>query len=519
MTPDMLFTDFLSYHSSSQVAHMRVLARCGFEKGTSLQVVGGRKESPKRRAGRSIAAQSVIMMSASETASCIPTDQTLVKEVNLMLWKQRYAVLGLVDPKLDPKDKDEEFPKKKTKKIHLVFGNEAADLDSVVCALVYSVMTSRSYEGQSDNDELIAVPVICIPRGDLVLRNELVWLLRETGIDCDALVFQDELDIGQLQESNSVTEVHLVDHNALAQTSPFQGFHDKITTVIDHHHDENTYPESAATTIYPTGSCATLVGERFADEFATKNKEKGDPLVALLLSAVAMDTQLLQKEVTRVDIRDERMLKKLAELFFDERVSLDDPVSKLYGKLKQKRGDQSALSTPDLLRRDYKQWRVSSSRGGEKNDDEKNDDGDAKTSWTVGVASFGVPLGEMGGSGVGAETIKADCFAFALQRNLDVLVLMSAFDDPNTNTFTRQIAAIANFKHKNADTEKENVLDALFARGGVLWNSLGGLSLVTSDRALRAFGGNAFEQGDAKGSRKKAQPALAEFFERLESSS
>ena len=53
----------------------------------------------------------------------------------------------------------------------------------------------------------------------------------------------------------------------------------------------------------------------------------------------------------------------------------------------------------------------------------------------------------------------------------------------------------------------------MFEPGGVLPVALGGLEPVADATALDAFGGFAFEQGDPTRSRKKAQPALAAFFE------
>ena len=144
------------------------------------------------------------------------------------------------------------------------------------------------------------------------------------------------------------------------------------------------------------------------------------------------------------------------------------------------------------------------------------------------MASFGVPLGEMASD---ARAIRDACAAFARDKGVDALFLMCAFDDettttPSEKTFRRQFAVAffdadaegkgASIYHNSAPP-RDDALVALSARmfepGGVLPVALGGLEPVADATALDAFGGFAFEQGDPTRSRKKAQPALAAFFE------
>ena len=155
--------------------------------------------------------------------------------------------------------------------------------------------------------------------------------------------------------------------------------------------------------------------------------------------------------------------------------------------------------------------------------------------WQVGVASFGVPLARMGegatagaaaeataaamaaaaalgeaaageaaaaavGNAAGcAAAAAAACYAFRVERGVDVLVLMCAFDDPAVNgAFRRQLALTA-APGSAAAALMPGLVEALGP-------GLGGLNPVH----VEGLGPMAFDQGDAKGSRKKVQPIMLE---------
>ena len=117
---------------------------------------------------------------------------------------------------------------------------------------------------------------------------------------------------------------------------------------------------------------------------------------------MALDTQNLDFSASRATARDAAALARLAPL---AGLSSSADVDAFYETLKRRRFDQAGLSPRDLLRRDYKQWDM----GG----------------WIVGIASFGVPLMKMGDP----NDVAGACDAFAAERGVDILALMSAFDD------------------------------------------------------------------------------------------
>lgn len=126
----------------------------------------------------------------------------------------------------------------------LVIGNEAADLDSMVCALSYALAVSAEMRKKGSNTEpavaVTVVPIISVPREDFALRTDAVWLFSHLGVDLDALVFSDDLDPLALDVAGRLSELILVDHNVPA--TPFRSLIPKVTRVVDHHEDESKYP-------------------------------------------------------------------------------------------------------------------------------------------------------------------------------------------------------------------------------------------------------------------------------------
>ena len=443
-----------------------------------------------------VGASGIAAMAASTCAPFFTVDETALADLNAFLRDARELVRA--------GDSNESAT---AKRVTLVLGNEAADLDSVACAV------SLAYALHEANDDASRayVPVVCVPREDFSLRADSRWLLESIGVDVDALTFDGEIDFAKILDDR--LRLVLVDHNALASASAYASFASAVDAVVDHHDDEKKYPATAAAAIAPTGSCATLVAEPLVldpsalaatAENATRVFREtgpptrlrfGDPRATLLLAAVLLDTQNLNASATRVHARDEAVAPILASL-----AGTGDP-ARFHDELKRRRFDQSGLSPRDLLRRDHKQWRFV----GDEND----------AGWDVGVASFGVPLGNVAGD---ARAIRDACESFARERSVDALALMCAFDDEDSRAFRRQFAICFFDKTETGDSDARfeyasNIRARLVEPGGALSAALGGLEPVADETALDAFGGFAFEQGDPKGSRKKAQPALAAFFE------
>lgn len=255
-------------------------------------------------------------------------------------------------------------------KVILVMGNEAADVDSMVCAVSYALVLSRGKKKQrkrdgedDDDDAVVVVPMISVPREDFALRTDAAWLFAQLGVDLDALTFADDLDPLALDAAGRLSELVLVDHNV--PSAPLRSLLPKITRVIDHHQDESQYPSEADVEIALLGSCATLITEAIvaaeaadaADAAVARGGSPtlmpGGPIAKMLAAAVLLDTQNLDPEATRTTPRDAAALRVLSPA---AGFSGDADADAFYQTLKRERFDQMSLSPRDLLRRDYKQW-------------------------------------------------------------------------------------------------------------------------------------------------------------------
>lgn len=368
--------------------------------------------------------------------------------------------------------------------VALVVGNEAADLDSMACAVSFAYAAANgSGVGVGVGSVSVSVSfvaVIAVPREDFALRTDAAWLFRDVGVDVSALVFADDVDPRALRDAGRLEGVTLVDHNRAA--AAYESVFDLVDVVVDHHEDEGKYPSTASTTIAPVGSCATLVTEAMDGSFRRSGALNGEgPLARLLAGAVALDTQNLDFAASRATERDAAALARLAPL---AGLSARADVAAFYETLKRRRFDQAGLSPRDLLRRDYKQWDM----GG----------------WIVGIASFGVPLEKMGDP----DDVAAACDAFATERGLDILALMAAYDDDaRGGAFARQLAMRA---APGAPEGTGRVLREMAEEA--MRDALGGLTALEGAGAFED-GTLAFRQGDPKGSRKKVQPAMLAYLE------
>ena len=79
----------------------------------------------------------------------------------------------------------------------IVMGNEAADLDSMVSAMLYGLLASSRHAPGSPS----VAPVINCPRNDFSLRTEAVYLFTELNVDVAALLFIDEVDVDALHRA------------------------------------------------------------------------------------------------------------------------------------------------------------------------------------------------------------------------------------------------------------------------------------------------------------------------------
>jgi exopolyphosphatase len=335
--------------------------------------------------------------------------------------------------------------------ITVVLGNEAADLDSMQASILYAYFLNATAA-------VTAVPVINIPRQDFKLRTEAVYLITQAGIDPEHLVFADEIDLQSLQAQRKLSVV-LVDHNRLA--APQEPLSDAVTGIIDHHRDEELFPAASPRIIEPVGSVATLIAERM---LAEKKDLVSDGVALLLLGTILLDTVNLDPEAQRATEKDINTVETLLSITGVDR-------KQLFDDLQREKFNVSALDTPDLLRKDYKEWKLGSV--------------------TLGIASVLLPITDWVAKD---SSLPASMGAYAKERSLDVLISMNAYTAP---AFTRELAVYC---------ENEELRNRLLS---FLMESELQLKEITASGSEAA---SYYHQGHLGYSRKKLQPLLSDFF-------
>ncbi|OUS48934.1 Exopolyphosphatase [Ostreococcus tauri] len=285
-------------------------------------------------------------------------------------------------------------------------GNEACDLDSVASALAVGYARAMTTSA-------IVTPIAQCLRRDLALRPDVVRALDAVGVSVESLTCAE--DVEAAGEARTPREVILVDHNAITVRVVPKSWETRVVEIIDHHDDAGAHGDAAVRTIELVGSCSSLV---YRDVVApTRRDDIARQVARLLLGAIVLDTRLLDASTTRASAVDFEAAKALREaLGWDEREMGDE-----YETLSLARHDQSSFSCAQLLAKDYKQWTFGRHE--------------------VGVASFGVRFQDLVAR-QDTTSIDVECAAFICERGIDVLFMMSSFEDVDANgAFARQIAA------------------------------------------------------------------------------
>lgn len=221
--------------------------------------------------------------------------------------------------------------------LHVVMGNEACDMDSMVSALTFAYFLSKSLDCKR-----IPVPVLNIPRAEFPLRSDSIFLLRESGLSQDYLLFRDEVDLHGLHKNKQLT-LTLVDHNVLPSAD--SELEDAVVEVIDHHLLQRP-SSSCPITVEPVGSCTTLVTERIAQ----KSPAVLDQQVAqLLYGTIILDCVNMAPEAGKVTPKDSQYA-----IFLEQRFPKLPPRGALFQSLQNAKFDVSGLSTEQMLLKDMK---------------------------------------------------------------------------------------------------------------------------------------------------------------------
>jgi len=240
--------------------------------------------------------------------------------------------------------------------VHIVMGNEAGDLDSVACSMVFAFLEAqRSLIRKGIGDHLSAgvmyFPVMNVPRSEMRLRKDNMMAFGVAGIEENSVICVDELPLEDLASKGRLA-LTLVDHNELSyRQGPLAG---SVVRIVDHHRDAGLYKSSVAEDArfiaVPVGSCATLVAE-----LALASGSVGDAVLSdrscglLIASTILMDTGNLE-DMAKTTARDAAAIEALKTRSGEDR----EWGSRLNARLAKLRGDLTGCSTVEVLKKDLK---------------------------------------------------------------------------------------------------------------------------------------------------------------------
>lgn len=317
-------------------------------------------------------------------------------------------------------------------RLSIVCGNESADFDSVSSALSYAYF-DYLYKLELDNNSLIIplLPVINIPRDDLKLRKDITFMLeREYSISEDLLYFHEDLIKWREEIHDLKIDAVIVDHNELVNES--KKLIDSVVGIIDHHEDLGLYKEVTPRIIKVTGSCTSLIYNYWNDMI--KDKIAMKDMIKFMYGAVLLDTSNFKHKVEEPDREALKSYQTELESSNINILSNNDTNSfdqeKFFKSLKKAKKDIKGLSVRDIIRKDYKQF--------EFNVGSSND-----RSVAIGIGSMVKSLKWLYKEYNGVETFREECEKFREEFNLDVVIVMSSFNDKQNGTFMREMALVS----------------------------------------------------------------------------
>lgn len=345
-----------------------------------------------------------------------------------------------------------------------VIGNSSADLDSMVCALVYSYFanrTSRRHIPLINLSKVSSGPELRRLRPEFakalwISTNSADQPWDDTPESAGPLLRDHILTVADFAEhlkqqhgSNSpprhlTADAVLVDWNALPVRSPNgtrgSGSLEGLSTVefsvvgcIDHHVDEGFLaPELNPLVIDKAGSCSSLVtttlhttgswptDSNLSDEERQVARLAMAPLLIDTLNMTAAD------KVTPQDTRAREILLQKLGPASAERSALD------YAQIQEtKQNSLDLLTVDEILDRDYKQWAETSPLR-------------ADEPVRIGFCSMVKPIPWIVRKAGSAQVFLDALRAFAEQRNLDIVVVMTAFSSSvRQGAFVRELFVCA----------------------------------------------------------------------------
>ncbi|CAI4053676.1 hypothetical protein SUVZ_15G3580 [Saccharomyces uvarum] len=291
-------------------------------------------------------------------------------------------------------------------------GNESADLDSIASAITYSYC--QYIYNQSCNSEEkcgLTIPIIDIPREDLSLRRDVMYVLEKLCIKEEELFFiEDLVSLKEQAPHGTKLNSYLVDNNDAPKN--LKNYIDNVVGIIDHHVDLQKHLDAEPRVVKVSGSCSSLVFNYWYE------KLQGDHEVVMniapfLMGAILIDTSNMQR---KVESSDKLAIKRCQEVIngATDEVSVQglQDTSAFYKEMKSRKNDIRGFSVSDILKKDYKQF---------------NFQGKGPEGLEIGLSSIVKRMSWLFGEHDGETEFIKQCKRFQEERGLDVLVLLTSW--------------------------------------------------------------------------------------------
>jgi len=220
----------------------------------------------------------------------------------------------------------------------VVFGNQSADMDSIMSSLSLAFYISQqeitSFLGHNVS---FAIPIINIPREDMKLRKDSLLIFEKAGVSIENLLFAEDITI------NEDTQIILVDHNVVE--FPFDMHDLKVSLIVDHHKDERASSNCRGEqrVIQTAGSCTSIIAREIL-KVSPQFFNSHSTIALMYVATILLDTSKFDESTKKTTPLDVEVYEKLSKL-------VDCPD---YDTLLSARIDVSGFSTGDLFRKDLK---------------------------------------------------------------------------------------------------------------------------------------------------------------------
>ncbi|TYZ60603.1 hypothetical protein PybrP1_004271 [[Pythium] brassicae (nom. inval.)] len=382
--------------------------------------------------------------------------------------------------------------------VHVVIGNEAADADSIISALVYA----HHKRLRAKENGTVVIPVVPVPRDELALRCDVVSLFRELHVDVSALTFVDEFPWrhAAFQDGGRARlEFTLLDHNALSTKRMGGHAVGRVVEILDHHMDLGKHADAAVREIaFADGqalvaSTCTLVAEKVLQSRPTEVGADDDGgrhalHATLLLAVIALDSINFDPSAKKVTARDVAAANELEKAACAPKEALFDWLQ----AAKFSPEHWAAFTVRNCLQCDYKEFELPPTGGSS-----------SSNSGRYGVSAVLIDLERLVTKAESGAAFVAELEAFASANRLAFLVVMTMFVDAEGSRH-RQLL----FYGAGGDSSAPRTCVAFLEREGSL--GLAPLELPAShaDRRVQAF-----SQRNAGASRKQVVPLLQQALE------